>query len=122
MRRMADQTLALLAIAVLSAGSAAAAPAAPLLLQNPTLSRDTIAFDYGGQIWSVPRTGGPATRVVSGQGRNSGPVFSPDGSLIAYTGTYDQNADVYVVPAAGGQPRRLTYHPGPDEVIGWRPD
>jgi tricorn protease len=122
MRRMVHRALVLFAAAVLLAGATLAAPPAPLMLQSPTLSRDTIAFEYAGQIWTVPRTGGPATRLVTGQGRNSGPVFSPDGSWLAYTGTYDQNADVYVVPAAGGQPRRLTHHPGSDEVIGWTPD
>ena len=44
------------------------------------------------------------------------PVFSPDGSLVAFTGEYDGNPDVYVVPAAGGVPRRLTYHPGADDT------
>jgi tricorn protease len=106
---------------ITSAGLAwAAAP--PLLLQHPTLSRDTIAFDFAGEIWTVPREGGTARRLVAGQGRNGGPVFSPDGSRIAFTGTYDENADVYVVEAAGGQPRRLTHHPGLDEAVGWTPD
>ncbi|HHQ47788.1 MAG TPA: protease, partial [Acidobacteria bacterium] len=50
------------------------------------------------------------------------PVFSPDGTMIAYTGDYDGNADVYVVPAAGGEPRRLTYFPGDDVALGWTPD
>jgi tricorn protease len=108
-------------LALSSAGSVVAAPP-PLLLQNPTLSREAIAFDFAGQIWTVPRAGGEARRLVTGQGRNSGPSFSPDGSLVAYTGTYDENADVYVVPAAGGQPRRLTHHPGLDEALGWTPD
>jgi tricorn protease len=49
-------------------------------------------------------------------------VFSPDGSEIAFTGTYDGNADVYLIPASGGTPRRLTYHPAADFVIGWTPD
>jgi tricorn protease len=44
------------------------------------------------------------------------PIFSPDGS-IAFSGTYDKNTDVYVVPAMGGQPRRLTFHPGPDLAV-----
>ena len=48
----------------------------------------------------------------------SGPVFSPDGSMVAYTGDYDGNEDVYVVPATGGEPRRLTHHPAPDVVLG----
>ena len=50
------------------------------------------------------------------------PVFSPDGTQIAFTGEYDGNLDVYVIPAAGGEPRRLTYHPDPDVPVGWTPD
>ena len=42
--------------------------------------------------------------------------------MIAYTGNYHGNDDVYVVPAAGGEPRRLTYHPGDDIAVGWTPD
>jgi len=90
--------------------------------RSPSLSRDVIAFDFGGEIWTVPRDGGTARRLVTGQRRNERPIFSPDGSLIAYAGIYDENADVYVVPTAGGEPRRLTYHPGPDEPVGWTPD
>ncbi|MDE1145547.1 MAG: PDZ domain-containing protein [Azospirillaceae bacterium] len=94
----------------------------PLMLQHPSLSANQIAFDYGGQIWTVARAGGQARLLVAGQGQNSGPVFSPDGGLIAYTGTYDGNTDVYVVPVKGGEPRRLTYHPGRDVAVGWTPD
>ncbi len=50
------------------------------------------------------------------------PCFSPDGTQIAYTADYDGNADVYVIPTAGGTPTRPTYHPMPDRVIGWHPD
>jgi tricorn protease len=114
------KTLAALLLA--AAGTAPALAAPPLLLQRPSLSREAIAFDFAGEIWTVPREGGTARRLVAGQGRNTRPVFSPDGSLIAYTGTYDENPDVYVVPAAGGQPTRLTHHPGADEPIGWTPD
>jgi tricorn protease len=94
----------------------------PLLLQHPTLSQGAIAFDFAGEIWVVSREGGTARRLVAGQGRNREPHFSPDGSLVAYTGVYDENTDVYVVPVAGGEPRRLTHHPGPDEPIGWTND
>jgi tricorn protease len=92
------------------------------MLQHPSLSRTQIAFDYAGEIWVVAREGGEARRVVTGQLRNSRPVFSPDGTQIAFSGIYDGNEDVYVVPAAGGEARRLTHHPGGDEALGWTPD
>jgi tricorn protease len=100
----------------------AAADPAPKLLQNPTLSKSQIAFTYGGDIWIVNRSGGDARRLVTGTGILSHPVFSPDGTLICYTGNYEGNDDVYVVSADGGEPRRLTYHPGPDVSLGWTPD
>jgi len=98
------------------------ADSGPLLLQSPTLSKTQIAFSFGGDIWIVSRAGGDAQRLVTGTGMLSAPLFSPDGSMIAYTGNYDGNLDVYVVAAVGGQPRRLTYHPGPDVAVGWTPD
>jgi tricorn protease len=94
----------------------------PLLLQHPSLSRDLIAFDYGGEIWTVPRTGGQAAALVEGEQRNSAPIFSPDGSMIAFTGEYDGNNAIYVVPSGGGNPVRLTWYPGKDTAIGWTPD
>ena len=94
----------------------------PLLLHHPTLSSTQIVFEYGGDLWSVPRTGGDALRLTAGDGVASRPVFSPDGSEIAFTGTYDGNADVYTIPASGGNPKRLTYHPAPDLVLGWTRD
>lgn len=100
----------------------AAAGNVPLLLQHPSLSADRIAFDYAGEIWTVARSGGNAVRLVTGQGRLSRPIFSPDGGQIAFTGNYDGNTDVYVVNTTGGQPRRLTWHPGPDTAVGWTPD
>ena len=102
-----------------------AAPAradAPLVLRDPTISRTQIAFAYGGDIWIVDRAGGAAHRLATGYGLESGPVFSPDGTQVAFTGVYDQNVDVYVVPATGGEPRRLTYHPAADVAVGWTPD
>jgi tricorn protease len=94
----------------------------PLLLQNPTLSKTQIAFAYGGDIWIVGREGGDAQRLVTGAGTLSRPIFSPDGTMVVYTGNYDGNEDVYVVPATGGEPRRLTFHPGADVAVGWTPD
>jgi tricorn protease len=70
----------------------------------------------------VPREGGEARHLTTGAGMETDPVFSPDGSRIAFTGEYDGNVDVYTVPAAGGVPKRLTWHPAPDAVLGWFPD
>jgi len=94
----------------------------PLLLQQPTVSRSQIAFAYAGELWTVSRDGGDATRITSAPGVKSEPKFSPDGKWIAFTGDYDGNTDVYLVPSRGGEPRRLTYHPGQDHVVGWTPD
>jgi len=107
---------------LLASISGTPADSAPLLLQSPTLSKTQIAFISGGDIWIVSRVGGDAHRLVTGTGLLSDPHFSPDGSLVAYTGDYDGNLDVYIVSAAGGEPRRLTYHPGPDVAVGWTPD
>ena len=105
-----------------AAGPAAGDAAAPLLLRRPALGPNAICFAYGGDLWLVGRDGGAARRLTSGSGEETDPAFSPDGSLIAFTGEYGGKRDVYVVPAEGGMPRRLTHHPDDDEVVGWTPD
>jgi len=101
------------------------------LLRFPDIHGDAIVFSHGGDLWSVPASGGPARRLTSGDGLELFPRFSPDGRWIAFTGQYDGSSDVYVIPAAGGVPRRLTWYPsreypermGIDNmVIGWTPD
>ncbi len=94
----------------------------PTLLQKPTVNASSIVFVYAGDLGVVPRTGGDAKRLTTGVGTETNPVFSPDGTTIAFTGEYDGNTDVYVVPASGGVPKRLTYHPGADIVSGWTND
>ncbi len=94
----------------------------PLLLQKPAISAQHVAFGFAGDLWVVTRQGGDARRLTSGVGLEFNPVFSPDGSQIAFTGEYDGNIDVYVIPTKGGEPRRLTYHPGVDVALGWTPD
>jgi tricorn protease len=92
------------------------------LLRHPTVSRDTIAFEYAGDLWTVSRSGGQARRLTSTPGVEIDPYFSPDGSQIALSATVAGNTDVYVVPAGGGELKRLTYHPALDRVRGWTPD
>lgn len=121
--RRAPAVLALAILAPLPLGAQAApTPDAPRLLQRPTISRNAIAFEYGGDIWVVPRTGGDARRLTAGAGLETNPVFSPDGDRVAFAADYEGNTDVYVVDAAGGLPVRLTWHPVADVPVGWTPD
>jgi tricorn protease len=89
------------------------------LLRTPTVSSTQIAFAYANNIWTVARSGGSARRLTSFQGQTLNPHFSPDGKWIAFSGEYAGNLDVYVIPSEGGEPKRLTWHPGADQVQGW---
>lgn len=114
--------ISLCALLFVGAGSSLAEAQPPLLLQKPSLSQTEIAFAYGSDIWVVSRAGGEARRLLNDNGNRGGPIFSPDGTKIAFTGEQDGNTDVYVVDATGGEPIRLTYHPGTDIALGWTPD
>ena len=103
------------------------------LMRFPDISSDKIAFMYGSNLWLAPRSGGVARRVTSSLGRELFPKFSPDGKWLAFTGQYDGNFNVYVMPAEGGQPRQLTFYQGAgqplsdrmgilNEVVTWSPD
>ncbi|MCU0235174.1 MAG: hypothetical protein MUE90_14230, partial [Thermoanaerobaculales bacterium] len=111
-----------LALTVLLAAASARAQIDARLLQQPDVSATRIAFVYGGDVWVVAKEGGLAQRLSTPRGEESFPRFSPDGSLIAFTGNYDGNQDIYVMPAEGGLPTRLTHHPAPDRMLSWYPD
>ena len=103
------------------------------LMRFPTLHGDTIVFEAHGNLWQVGRAGGVAQRLTSEPGYELMPRYSPDGRWIAFTGQYQGNRDVYVIPSGGGPARRLTFHSdvvedaptrwGPDNmVVSWTPD
>jgi tricorn protease len=92
------------------------------LVSEPATSGRLVAFAYANDLWIAAIDGSGVRRLTSHPGVESGPRFSPDGSLLAFTGRYEGNTDVYVVPVAGGVPRRLTYHPGEDRALGFTPD
>ena len=94
----------------------------PMLMRHPTMNASEIVFEFADALWEIPRAGGEARRLTVGPGVNSDPFFSPDGTMIAFSGDYDGNTDVYVMPSEGGVPKRLTAHPAPDTVAGWTPD
>ena len=93
----------------------------PLLLRDLSICKTQIAFAYAGIIWTANRDGSNVRRLTAG-GHEAKPVFSPDGSLIAFTGDYDGNRGIYVISSAGGEPRRLSYHPADLLALNWTPD
>jgi tricorn protease len=111
-----------LCLTALLVHSIPAATPDPYLFRSPAISQTKIVFEYANDLWIVPREGGEARQLTTGIGREFDAHFSPDGSMIAFTGEYDGNLDIYVVPASGGVPRRLTYHPTADIATGWTPD
>jgi len=124
-----DTTLCgrLAALAVFLNVAAAATPAAvqaqgTRFLRQPDVSSSHIVFVHANDLWIVGRNGGTAIRLTSSEGAETDPAFSADGRWIAFSGQYGGNTDVYVMPAAGGQPERLTWHPAPDIVQGWTPE
>ena len=93
-------------------------------LHSPALSPDgeTLLFAYAGDIWSVPACGGAAHQVTSHVGRDGAPMFSPDGSKIAFESTRTGNGDIYVLDLMSGELRRLTHFGGGDALGCWSPD
>lgn len=104
------------------------------LMRFPGISNDKIVFTYAGDLYTVGNEGGTARKITSHNGMEMFARFSPDGSKIAFTGQYDGNTEVFVIPAEGGVPERLTYtatlsrddvadRMGPNNIVmGWTPD
>ncbi|HHE46619.1 MAG TPA: peptidase S41, partial [Bacteroidetes bacterium] len=90
----------------------------------PALSPDgkTVAFCYGGDIWTVPSSGGRAERLTSSEAYEHTLSWSPDGGWIAFTADRQGNDDVYIMPSDGGQSRQLTFHESDDRVCDWTAD
>jgi len=109
----------LLPMLLIFLASAISGSAQDSFMQYPDIQGNIIVFVSGGDLWKVPAEGGTACRLTFSDGRESVPEISPDGSLIAFTGEYDGNADVYIMNINGGNITRLTWHPGTDEVVGW---
>src|SRR5882724_1481833 len=92
------------------------------LFRYPDVSQNQIVFSYANDLWIVSKDGGNAVKLSSPPGVESFPKFSPDGMNIAFSGNYDGNTDVYLIPVNGGVPSRLTYHGMTDRVVDWTPD
>ena len=80
------------------------------LLRFPALHGNQVVFTYAGDLYTVSVQGGVARRLTSDpKGFEMFARFSPDGKTLAFTGQYDGNTEVYVMPSEGGEPRRLTH-------------
>jgi len=109
-----------------------AASAQTKLLRFPDIHDNRVVFTYAGDLWIAPAAGGTASRLTAHPGQELFARFSPDGRWIAFTGQYDGDEQVYVIPSGGGIPKQLTYYParGPltprwgydNQVYGWTRD
>ena len=119
-------------LTVVLAALAHPAGAETRLLRFPDVHGDRVVFTYAGDLWSAATAGGTAARLTSHPGQELFARFSPDGSQIAFTGQYDGDEQVYVMPAGGGVPKQLTFYPatgplptrwGHDNIVyDWSPD
>ena len=124
--------VSMVCLACVLAAAAMPAAAQTKLLRFPDIHGDRVVFSYAGDLWLASTAGGLATRLTAHPGLELFPRFSPDGSRIAFTGQYDGDEQVYVIPASGGVPLQLTYYParGPlaprwgydNQVYDWSPD
>ena len=92
------------------------------LLHTPAISENNIAFIYAEDLWIADKDGSNPRRLTIDEGVESNPVFSPDGSMIAFSAEYDGNTDVFIVPSTGGIPKRLTWHSAWDIALSFTPD
>lgn len=132
--RSSTLLLRLLAATVVASLLAASAPAeAATLMRYPSSGGGRIVFVARGELWSVLTGGGRALRLTYGGGEKLMPRVSPDGRWVAYTALNERDQAVYLIPASGGQPERLTFRSegssgtnagiNPDNlVVGWTPD
>ncbi len=94
------------------------------LANHPALSPDgaLLAFDWDGDVWTVPTAGGVARRLTQHPARDRQPHFSPDGQRLAFISERSGAAQVHVMPTAGGTPGQLTYHTAGCSLQDWYPD
>jgi tricorn protease len=104
------------------------------LLRFPAIHGNQIVFGHAGDLYTVNASGGTARKLTNDTGYEMFPRFSPDGKWLAFTGQYDGNTEVFLMPSEGGEPRRLTYtatldrddvsdRMGPNNIVmTWRDD
>lgn len=129
---MFNRVFQALLLGLFAAVCVASVSAQTKLLRFPDIHGDKVVFTYGGDIWTSSTAGGTATRLTAHPGVETYAKFSADGRWIAFTGQYDGDEQVYVMPTGGGEPKQLTFYPsrGPlaprwgydNQVLGWTKD
>jgi len=102
--------------------TAALSNAADGYYRFPAIHADTIVFTSEGDLWRAAVTGGSAQRLTTHAGYETNAAISPDGQWVAFSAQYEGPTEVYVMPLAGGLPKRLTFEGESALVRGWTPD
>lgn len=100
-------------------GTAVHAAAADPYLRYPAIRGDSVVFTAEGDLWRTGSQGGPAQRLTTHAAAETNAAISPDGRWVAFTGSYEGAQEAYVMPLAGGLPKRLTFENGSVTVLGW---
>ena len=104
--------------------TATAMAVTPLWLRDVAISPDgkNIAFCYKGDIYRVSAAGGAAQQLTSHQAYECSPVWSPDGTKLAFASDRKGNFDIFVMPSTGGQPVQLTFNSAGETPWSFTPD
>lgn len=89
--------------------------------RQPALHGDQVVFVAEGDLWSVPVSGGQATRLTTHPAQETQPAVSPDGRELAFVASYGGDEEVHVMPMSGGQPRQLSFDGGRIALQGYMP-
>jgi tricorn protease len=87
----------------------------------PSLAGETVVFTAEGDLWSVPVSGGRASRLTTHPAEETNAVAAPDGKRIAFAASYDGPVETYVMPLSGGLPKRVSFDGSRAIPVGWTP-